>query len=234
VSLTARIAAAAAAVLMAGAVLVAAAASAVTAAATSPLTAVWRAVVGNPAKTQARFVADDYVRIIAVAESEAASSQAARAIAFAAAQIGLPYVWGGTGPTGGSVGYDCSGLMEIAYRTAGVDIPRVATDQYRKGVKVELQSLRPGDLVYYGGPAFAHHVAMYLGTSRGVEVVLDAPHTGAVVRLDPLAARDLFGATRPASASDRPSGPRAAGLPGAYPSATPAAHSSARPATPGR
>ncbi len=226
VSLPARIAAATAVVLLAVAVLAAAVAAAITTAATAPLTAVWHAVTGDPVKTQTRFSAEEYVRIIALAESHAPSREAATAIAFAAAQIGRPYVWGGTGPSGGSVGYDCSGLMEIAYRAAGVDIPRVATEQYAKGVKVELQSLRPGDLVYYGSPGFAHHVAMYLGTSRGAGVVLDAPHSGAVVRLDPLAARDLFAATRPVPAAGEASGRL---WPRTYPMRTPAAYPGARP-----
>jgi cell wall-associated NlpC family hydrolase len=69
------------------------------------------------------------------------------------------------------------------------------------GEKVELQSLLPGDLVFYGDAAFAHHVAIYLGTIRGVPVVLDAPRPGEVVRLDPLTAGgDLFAATRPSAA----------------------------------
>lgn len=233
-SLPARIAAACAALLLATAVLAAAAASAITAAATTPLTAIWHVVTSDPATADTGFTAEEYVRIIALAESRAPSIQAAKAIAFAAAQIGRPYVWGGTGPSGGSVGYDCSGLMEMAYRAAGVDIPRVATDQYNKGVKVELQSLQPGDLVYYGTPIFAHHVGMYLGTVRNFGVILDAAHPGTDIRLDPMAADDLFAATRPAPALQATTQPVATGdLPGAYPGANPSAHPSANPAPSG-
>ena len=229
-SLPTRIAAACAALLLAATVLAAAAASAITAAATAPLTAIWHTVTGDPATTTTGFAAGEYARIIALAESLAPSIQAAKAIAFASAQIGRPYIWGGTGPSGGSIGYDCSGLVEMAYRAAGVDIPRVATDQYRDGVKVELQSLQPGDLVYYGSPSFAHHVGMYLGTARGSGVILDAAHPGTEVRLDPMAADDLFAATRPV-----PSSPPAAGAPpGAYPGADPSGHPGASPAPRGR
>ena len=233
-SLPARIAAACAVLLLATAVLAAAAASAVTAVATAPLTAVWHTVTTDPATTDTGFTAGEYARIIELAESRAPSIQAAKAIAFAAAQIGRPYIWGGMGPSGGSVGYDCSGLMEMAYRAAGVDIPRVATDQYVKGVKVELQSVQPGDLVYYGTPSFAHHVGMYLGTIRGSNVILDAAHPGTDIRLDPMAADDLFAATRPAPTPQATTQPVAAGdLPGAYPGANPSAHPGANPAPSG-
>jgi cell wall-associated NlpC family hydrolase len=198
VTVTAKASAAAAAFLLALVVLAAAAASAVTAAATAPLAALWHAVTGNPAKTEQTYTPEQYLRLIAAAENKAPSRAAATAIAFAARQIGLPYIWGGNGQPG----YDCSGLTEAAYAVAGIDIPRVATDQFTQGVKVELQKIEPGDLVYYGSPGFAHHVAIYLGRLGGAGVVLDAPRPGEVIRLDPLAADDLFAATRPAPAED--------------------------------
>lgn len=194
---TARIAAAAAASFLLLVIAITAAATAVTAALTDPLAGIWHAVTGDPAGTQTVWTAQDYVNLIAGAERTASSPQAAAAIAFAAAQIGRPYVWGGTGEPG----YDCSGLTQAAYEYAGINLPRVATAQYRMGEKVELRSLLPGDLAFYGDSAFAHHVAIYLGTVRGVPVVLDAPKTGEVVRLDPLTAGgDLFAATRPGPA----------------------------------
>ncbi|WP_194925822.1 C40 family peptidase [Catenulispora pinisilvae] len=195
----ARLAAAMAAAFLMLIVLISAAASAVTAAVTSPLAGLWHAVTGDPGKTQTMFGASDYMNLIATAEHDAPSPQAAAAIAFAAAQIGRPYIWGGTGTNNPDAGYDCSGLTQAAYKYARVDIPRVATAQYEAGSKVELQSLEPGDLAFYGDPSFAHHVAIYLGTVHGIPAVLNAPAPGEVVRLDPLTAGgDLFAATRPA------------------------------------
>lgn len=182
-------------------ILISAAAAAVSAAITSPATSVWHAITGDPERVQTSFNATDYLSLIDTAEHNAPSPQAAAAIEFAAAQIGRPYIWGGTGVNNAAGGYDCSGLTQAAYKYARVDIPRVATAQYEAGVKVGLESLLPGDLAFYGNPGFAHHVAIYLGTVRGVPAVLDAPRPGEVVRLDPLlAGGDLFAATRPAAA----------------------------------
>lgn len=195
----ARLAATTAAAFLMLIILISAAATAITAAITSPLAGMWHAVTGDPGKTQTVFGTADYMNLIATAEHDAPSPQAAAAIAFAAAQIGRSYIWGGTGTNNPLNGYDCSGLTQAAYRYAGIDIPRVATAQYAAGRKVELKSLEPGDLAFYGDSAFAHHVAIYLGTVRGIPAVLDAPRPGEVVRLDPLTAGgDLFAATRPA------------------------------------
>src|SRR5256714_1305016 len=143
--------------------------------------------------------AAQYAGLLASAEQAAPNPAAASAIVFAARQLGLPYVWGGNGPSKGDAGYDCSGLTMAAYASAGISIPRTATDQYRHGVSVPLSSLRPGDLVFYGNDTFAHHVGIYVGSANGSGVILDAPKNGAVVRFDTLAADDLFAATRPSA-----------------------------------
>jgi cell wall-associated NlpC family hydrolase len=113
------------------------------------------------------------------------------ALTFAARQLGTPYLWGGTG----NGGFDCSGLVQAAYRAAGVDLPRVAQDQYDAGPAVTAgSSLLPGDLVFFGGgPASVDHVGLYVGEG----IMIDAPHTGALVRYDPANWADLVGATRP-------------------------------------
>lgn len=99
------------------------------------------------------------------------------AIAFAKAQLGKPYLWGGTGPDA----YDCSGLMLRAWQSAGIQLPRVAVDQYFAGRPVSVTNLRRGDLIFWsynGQPSGIHHVALYIGNGTFIE----APHTGAYVR----------------------------------------------------
>ncbi len=115
------------------------------------------------------------------------------AIGFAAAQIGLPYVWGGNGPQRGDAGFDCSGLTTAAYATAGVDLPRTAHTQYFATPRVG--RLRPGDLVFYGNPATKiHHVGLYIGNGQ----MINAPTFGQPVQLEPFRwGGDFAGAGRP-------------------------------------
>lgn len=115
----------------------------------------------------------------------------ASALAFAAQQLGTPYLWGGEG----NGGFDCSGLVQAAYRSAGVALPRVAQDQYDAGPPVAGGSpVEPGDLIFFGGgPSSVDHVGLYVGAGE----MIDAPHTGALVRFDSAGWTDLVGATRP-------------------------------------
>ncbi len=103
------------------------------------------------------------------------------AVEYALAQVGTPYVWGGEVP---GVGFDCSGLAQAAWAAAGIRLPRVAQDQFDAGPAVPPGSpLAPGDLVFFG-PAggVATHVGLVVDPSG---LMVDAPHTGALVRLDP-------------------------------------------------
>jgi cell wall-associated NlpC family hydrolase len=106
------------------------------------------------------------------------ASAPATAIAFAAGKLGVPYAWGGTGPDG----YDCSGLVQAAYRAAGIELPRVAQTQYDAGPLLSpLTSPAPGDLVFFGASASeVTHVGLYIGAGE----MIDAPHTGTVVRVE--------------------------------------------------
>lgn len=98
----------------------------------------------------------------------------AKAIAAARSQLGVPYVWGGEKP---GKGFDCSGLVQWAYARAGIRLPRVSQQQMTRGTRTSISKLKPGDLVGWGHPA--HHIAIYLGGGR----ILEAPHTGANVRI---------------------------------------------------
>ncbi|MFD8494868.1 C40 family peptidase [Amycolatopsis sp. NPDC059657] len=120
-----------------------------------------------------------YARVQPVALSETA----AKAIAFARAQIGLPYVWGGNGPQDGDAGFDCSGLTTAAYASAGIALPRTAHTQYRATARVTEAELQPGDLVFFGNPATKiHHVGLYVGNNQ----MIDAPTFGKPVGIHPI------------------------------------------------
>ncbi|WP_326698868.1 NlpC/P60 family protein [Streptomyces sp. NBC_01754] len=113
------------------------------------------------------------------------------ALSYALAQLGKPYIWGGNG----YLGYDCSGLVQQAYRRAGIALPRVASDQYGATTKISSSSLRRGDLIFWssnGRRSGVHHVAIYLGSGRYVE----APRPGVNIRVSSLSngyAPNLFG-----------------------------------------
>ncbi|MFI9153893.1 NlpC/P60 family protein [Streptomyces sp. NPDC053367] len=100
------------------------------------------------------------------------AGKAEKALAFARAQIGKPYVWGATGPDS----YDCSGLTQAAWKAAGVDIPRVTYDQVNAGTTVSLSDAQPGDLVFFY--ADVTHVGIYVGNG----MMIHAPKPGAYVR----------------------------------------------------
>lgn len=107
-----------------------------------------------------------------------------KAITFALAQLGKPYIWGGTGPDG----WDCSGLVMMAYRAGGVTIPRGSIAQSTMGLPVyDTKLLRPGDLLFVAGldgtMTAPGHVGMYLGQG----ILIEAPHTGLTVQLSQLA-----------------------------------------------
>ncbi|MFG1754907.1 C40 family peptidase [Streptosporangium sandarakinum] len=120
-----------------------------------------------------------------------AVSQAVRtAIAWAMRALGTPYQWGGacedpkTRPTNpGRQNCDCSSLLQAAYRSAGITLPRTTFEQVKVGRRVNIGEVAPGDLVFSAGsdgtPARPGHVAMYVGGGK----VIQAPRTGEVVKL---------------------------------------------------
>ena len=114
------------------------------------------------------------------------SSKGQAALAFAKAQIGKPYIFGGTGPSG----YDCSGLTGAAWSSVGVSIPRTSQAQFGAGSSVSKGDLQPGDLVfYYGGIS---HVAIYAGGGQ----IVHASRPGKPIGYAPLDSMPYAGARR--------------------------------------
>lgn len=106
------------------------------------------------------------------------TSRVEKAIAFARAQLGEPYKWGGAGPSS----WDCSGLTMRSWQAAGVNLPHYAGAQYARTDHVPVKKIVRGDLLFWsdGGPSSIYHVAIYLGDNmmihaprpgRGVEIV---------------------------------------------------------------
>jgi cell wall-associated NlpC family hydrolase len=116
-----------------------------------------------------------------------------KAVSLVKEYLGTPYVWGGESPKG----FDCSGLLQFVWGKIGVRIPRVTYDQWQAGKAVSRGALRPGDAVFFRGSDargnLPGHVGMYIGGGRFIE----APHTGATVRISRLGGRkDYVGARR--------------------------------------
>ncbi|MFF4486962.1 NlpC/P60 family protein [Streptomyces sp. NPDC001544] len=118
--------------------------------------------------------------------TRAANSRAAAAVAYAYQKLGSPYVWGATGPNA----FDCSGLAQAAYRSAGISLPRTTYAQINAGRRVSRSELAPGDLVFfYSGIS---HVGIYVGNGQ----MIHAPNPSAPVRLAPVDEMPFAGATR--------------------------------------
>ncbi|MFD6417608.1 NlpC/P60 family protein [Streptomyces sp. NPDC060194] len=115
------------------------------------------------------------------------SARGERAVAWALAQVGKPYVWGAEGPDA----FDCSGLTSEAWRAAGKGIPRTSQLQWRSLPRVAMTDIRPGDLIVYR--ADASHVAMYIGDGR----VVHSPRPGRTVTVTGAGANPILGVVRP-------------------------------------
>ncbi|MEV8549569.1 C40 family peptidase [Streptomyces glaucescens] len=116
----------------------------------------------------------------------APGSRAASAVSYAYSKLGSPYVWGATGPDA----FDCSGLVQAAYRSAGVALPRTTYAQIDAGRRVARSELLPGDLVFfYSGIS---HVGIYVGDG----LMVHAPNPSAPVRVAPIDEMPFAGATR--------------------------------------
>jgi len=133
-----------------------------------------------------------------VGGSSQGSAAGMAAVQSAVTQLGVPYVWGGEQQ---GVGFDCSGLVQWAWRQAGVSIPRTTETEWPALQHVSLAALQPGDLLFYynlDGDSQVDHVVMYAGSGPyGTNTVIQAPFTGSTVSYAPIFTAGLIGAARP-------------------------------------
>ncbi|MGM9926597.1 MAG: NlpC/P60 family protein [Bacillus sp. (in: firmicutes)] len=114
------------------------------------------------------------------------SASASAVISTAKKYLGVPYVWGGTTPSG----FDCSGFTSYVFRSVGVSLPRTSRQQQNVGTQISVNSVQPGDLVFMGKPAY--HVGIYIGNGQYIH----APQTGDVVKISSYNASKFSSATR--------------------------------------
>jgi len=101
-----------------------------------------------------------------------------RAVRIAAGELGVPYRYGGSSPSG----FDCSGLVAYVYAKLGIRLPHNAAAQYSYGRAVDRGHLKPGDLIFFHGLG---HVGLYVGRGR----IIHAPQSGELVSIQSLASR---------------------------------------------
>jgi cell wall-associated NlpC family hydrolase len=137
---------------------------------------------------------DSYAnQVLALARSyiQPAATGSTAAVNLAMSQLGVPYVWGGETP---GVGFDCSGLVQWAYSRVGISLPR--TSQAQWGATMHLPpgaALAPGDLVFFGPSDGPTHVGIVIGNG----LMIDAPNSTSVVRIEPYNWPDYLGAAIP-------------------------------------
>ena len=123
------------------------------------------------------YISADYVSIRPQdVASRGEYSAGNRVVQVAKQYLGIPYVYGGSSPSG----FDCSGFTSYVYRQLGYEINRVAHDQLANGVPVSKSELKPGDLVMFkrAGNTYVHHVGIYVGDG----MMIHSPQTGDVVK----------------------------------------------------
>lgn len=120
--------------------------------------------------------------------SAPASGSVATVISFLKAQVGDAYVMGATGPNA----WDCSSLVQAAFKQVGVDLPRVSQDQSMEGTDIPLSQIQVGDILYWGGKGSAYHVGVYIGNGQ----YLDAANPSKGVVIQDLSGYPASGAVR--------------------------------------
>lgn len=120
--------------------------------------------------------------------SAPASGSVATVISFLQAQVGDAYVMGATGPNA----WDCSSLVQAAFKQVGVDLPRVSQDQSTVGTDIPLSDIQVGDILYWGGKGSAYHTGVYIGNGQ----YLDAANPSKGVVIQDLSGYPASGAVR--------------------------------------
>jgi cell wall-associated NlpC family hydrolase len=151
----------------------------------APATTAMTPAAGSSSGSSAKAKPDDGPPAVDV---PATSPGAAAAVRAALSQLGVPYRFAASSP---GVAFDCSGLTMWAWAQAGVSMAHFAAAQYASFPHVPTSELQPGDLVFFYSDL--HHVGIYIGNGQYVQ----APRTGDVVKISPLAGRNLVGAARP-------------------------------------
>jgi peptidoglycan DL-endopeptidase CwlO len=123
---------------------------------------------------------------VPIAGGDAGSAVAASALRKAVTKKGLPYIWGGTGPNG----FDCSGLVQWAYKQMGISLPRTANAQSQVGTPVSKSQLRPGDLVFFYSPV--SHVGIYNGNNK----IFNASESGEPLKVSDMSHMPFHNARR--------------------------------------
>jgi peptidoglycan DL-endopeptidase CwlO len=125
--------------------------------------------------------------------TQVANQTVATVIAFARQQIGKPYLWGGTGPDA----FDCSGLVMMAYRAVGIDIPRTSEEQWLWGPRIPAGHEQPGDLVFFAGSDGTTAAPGHVGLVIGHGEMIEAYATGFPIRISPYGPGGAPGDTSP-------------------------------------
>jgi peptidoglycan DL-endopeptidase CwlO len=140
------------------------------------------------AEAKERASRDSERTTLSASSNTPVTGSAATVVAFLKAQLGDAYVMGASGPNS----WDCSSLVQAAFRTVGVDLPRVAQDQSVAGTQVGTSNLRVGDILYWGGAGSAYHTGVYIGDGQ----YLDAANPGKGVVIQDLSGYPASGAVR--------------------------------------
>jgi peptidoglycan DL-endopeptidase CwlO len=152
----------------------------------------WAAIYGR-GRYQVSAVTLDSAPSCLPGASRAPNDAAATAIAYAEEQLGKPYLWGGTGPDA----FDCSGLVMMAYRAAGISIPRTSQEQWAWGPRIGPKHVRPGDMVFFAGSDGTRASPGHVGLVIGGGLMIEAYASGFLIRIAPYGYRDPVGFTRP-------------------------------------